>query len=81
MGRDIDEMRTYICQHPKYKNSVSWRARVMKMPVPQIIAIYKQFQKVDYRKIEREMKRQEKDNKKYHQINMFEYMDELKEVE
>ena len=77
MGRNIDEMRTYICQHPKYKNSVSWRARVMKMKVAQVVAIYRQFRILDYRKIEREMKRQEKDNQKYHQIDMFEYMESL----
>lgn len=75
MGRNINEMRTYICQHPKYKNSVSWRARVMTMPDLQVLAIYMQFRKLDYRKIEREMKRQEKDSQKYHQINMFEYME------
>ena len=72
----IDQERTYIMQHPKYKNSVNWRARVMKMPDPQVHAIFKQFQKVDYKKIEREMKEREKNNKKYHQINMFEYMEE-----
>lgn len=71
----IDQEKTYILQHPKYKNSMTWRDRVMRMPDPQVHAIFKQFQKVDYKKIERELKAQEKENKKYHQINMFEYME------
>ena len=45
------------------------------MPDPQVHAIYKQFQKVDYKKLERELKAQEKENANYHQINMFEYME------
>lgn len=73
----IDQERNYISQHPKYKDSPRWRARVMRMPDPQIHAIYKQFQKVDYKKLEREMKKQEKENEQYHQMNMFEYMDDL----
>lgn len=69
----IDQMRSYICNHPKYKDSSKWKARVMRMPDPQVYAIFKQFQKVDYKKLERELKQQEKENAKYHQINMFEY--------
>lgn len=71
----IEQERSYILQHPKYKNSIAWWSKVMRMPDPQVHAIYKQFQKVDYKKIEHELKNQEKDNANYHQINIFEYME------
>lgn len=71
----IEQERNYISKHPKYKNSPKWIDRVMRMPDPQVHAIYKQFQKVDYKKLERELKAQEKENANYHQINMFEYME------
>lgn len=74
----IDQEKNYILQHPKYKNSMKWRDRVMCMPDPQVHAIFKQFQKADYKKIERELKQQEKENAQYHQINMFEYMEGLR---
>ena len=74
----IDQERTYIMQHPKYKNSVKWKDRVMRMPDPQVHAIYKKFQNVDYKKVEKEIKAQKEDNANYHQIHMFEYMEELK---
>ena len=70
----IDQERSYILKHPKYKDHKGWWSKVMKMPDPQVHAIYKQFQKVDYKKLERELKAQEKENEQYHQINMFEYM-------
>ena len=70
----IDQERNYIAKHPYYKNSPKWLARVMRMPDPQVHAIFKKFQQVDYNKLEKEMKAQEKDNRSYHQINMFEYM-------
>lgn len=71
----IDQERNYISQHPKYRNSPKWKARVMRMPDPQVHAIYKQFQKVDYKKLEKQLKQQEKDNQNYHQMDMFEYME------
>ena len=74
----IDQERLYIMQHPKYKNSVRWKDRVMRMPDPQVHAIYCQFKKADYNQIARELRAQEKENANYHQIDMFEYMDELK---
>jgi hypothetical protein len=49
----------------------------MRMPEPQVYAIYRQFQKADYKKIERDMKRNNKENEQYHQMNIFEYMEEL----
>ena len=76
---EIRHMREYIARHPKYKNSPNWRARVMNMPTNQVVAIYNSFQKLNYRKIEKQLKRQEKDNKNYHQINMFEYLESIKE--
>lgn len=71
----IDQERTYIMQHPKYKNSQKWRARVMRMPEPQIHAIFKQFQKVDYNKVQKQLD----ENKQYHQMNMFEYKEGKKD--
>lgn len=74
----IEQMRDYISKHPAYKNSPTWIARCKKMPDPQVFAIYKQFQKVDYKKLERELKKQDKENEQYHQVNMFEYMEGMK---
>lgn len=74
----IEQMRNYLCQHPKYKDSLKWKTRVMNMPAPQVYAIYNQFKKADYKKIAREIKAQEKENKNYHQMDMFEYMEGMK---
>lgn len=72
---DVMQMRNYIAKHPKYKNSPRWIDRVMRMPEPQVYAIYRQFQKADYRKIERDLKKKDKENTQYHQMNIFEYME------
>ena len=74
----LEQMRNYIMEHPRYKNSPTWKAKCLKMPAPQVVAIYKQFQKVNYNKIAKEMKAQEKDNKNYHQMDMFEFMEGIK---
>lgn len=71
----IEQERNYIAKHPYYKNSPKWIARVMRMPDAQVHAIYKKFQQTDYKKLERELKAQNKENSNYHQINMFEYME------
>jgi hypothetical protein len=68
------EMRDYIINHPKYKDKPRWTARVLAMPVPQVAAIYKKFKQEDYKKIQRDLEEQEKDNANYHQINIWEYM-------
>ena len=73
----IEQMRNYISKHPAYKNSPRWRDRCMRMPEPQVFAIYKKFKEVDYKKLERELKQQDKDGNDYHQINMFEYLEEM----
>lgn len=70
----IDQMRDYISKHPKYKNSPRWIDRVRRMPDAQVFAIYKQFQKVDYRKMEKELKEREKDKYEYHQMTIFDLM-------
>lgn len=74
---NIDQMRIYISQHPKYRNSPFWRSRCQRMPANQVVAIYNNFKKMDYKKIEKELKERDKNNKNYHQINMFEYMEGL----
>lgn len=71
----MNQMRTYISQHPKYRNSPKWKARVMRMPENQVVALYNKFRELDYKKIERQMKQQEKENQNYHQVDMFEYME------
>ena len=73
----IEQMRVYIADHPKYKNSPNWRYRCQTMPSSQVVAIYNNFRKMDYKKIEKELKAQDKDNQSYHQINIFEYMEGL----
>ena len=70
----IEQMRVYISEHPKYK-SPGWRDRCNRMPDAQVIAIYNNFRKLDYRKIERDMKRTQKNNEKFHQMDIFEYME------
>ena len=77
----IDQERNYILKHPKYAKYVNWQDKVMRMPDAQVHAIYKQFQKLDDKKIERELKQQEKDNRSYHQMTMFEYLEEMDEKE
>ena len=72
---DMNQMRTYISQHPKYRNSPKWKARVMRMPENQVVALYNKFRELDYKKIERQMKQQEKENQNYHQVDIFEYME------
>lgn len=74
----MHEMRMYIANHPRYKNSFSWRAKCQTMSERQVAAIYERFKNLDYKKIEREMKQTNKSNEQYHQINMFEYMEGLK---
>lgn len=69
----IDQMRNYIAQHPKYKNSPNWVRRVMQMPDPQVFAIYKQFRKADYKQIQKEIDSQNKDNEQFHQMTLLEW--------
>lgn len=71
----MNQMRTYISQHPKYRNSPKWKDRVMRMPENQVVALYNKFRELDYKKIERQMKQQEKENQNYHQVDIFEYME------
>lgn len=77
----IDQERDYILKHPYYKNSVTWKDRVMRMGDTQVHAIFKNFQKVDYAKLERNLRKREANNKKYHQIDMFEYLREKENEE
>ena len=68
----INQERTYIMNHPYYKGSVKWTDRVLRMPDPQVHAIFMKFQQVDYKKLEKELKDRDKENRNYHQINIFE---------
>lgn len=71
----MQQMRDYISKHPYYKNSPAWRDRCQRMPERQVVAIYNKFRQQDYRKLERQLKKTEKSNEQFHQINMFEYME------
>ena len=44
---DMNQMRTYISQHPKYRNSPKWKARVMRMPENQVVALYNKFRELE----------------------------------
>lgn len=65
----ITEMRTYISEFPKYKDSKKWRDRVKKMPAAQVYAIYMKFKNT----------KPKPESNESHQITMFEYMASLKE--
>ncbi len=71
------QMRVYISQHPLYKGSMKWKAKCMTMPERQVIAIYNKFKQQDFKKIEKEVLEREKQKEQYHQIDMFEYMEEV----
>lgn len=73
----MQQMRNYISNNPLYKNSPAWRDRCQRMPERQVVAIYNKFKNIDYKKIEREIKKTNKNNEQYHQISMFEYMEGL----
>lgn len=66
-SKDIYKMRTYISN--KY-DTMSWKVKVSKMPVAQVIAIYRYFQKRD------ELLQKKEEDLNYHQIDMFEYLNE-----
>lgn len=69
----IAQMRNYIAQHPKYKNSMYWKAKVTNMPERQVVAIYNKFKQIDYREEQKKLDAS-RGEEKYHQIDMFEYM-------
>ena len=66
----VNDMRNYICQHPKYRHNEHWKNRVMHMPENQVFAIYNRFKKLDFKKEAKE---------EYHQMNLFEYLKEMEE--
>lgn len=49
----INQMRTYIAEHPKYRNSQSWRDKCLRMSDNQVLAIYDKFRKLDYYELEK----------------------------
>lgn len=61
----VNGMRSYICQHPKYRHNEHWKNRVMHIPDYQVIAIYNRFKNLDFEKEAKE---------EYHQVSIFEYM-------
>lgn len=70
----VNEMRTFIIQHPKYKNSMYWKEKVLRMPDNQVIAIYNKFRQKSYEQIEKDLT--VADNNQYHQMDIFEYVAE-----
>ena len=71
----VDQMRNYICQHPKYKNSMYWKQKVMTMPENQVVAIYHKFKQINYGEEQKKVDAR-KEGSEYHQIDMFEYLSE-----
>lgn len=72
----IQQMRVYISQHPMYKGSTTWKVKCQTMPDRQVVAIYNHFRNLDYKKMEKELQATKKSNVKYHQMDIFEYMEE-----
>lgn len=69
---NIQQMRVFIAEHPRYKNGASWRAKCMTMSDRQVVAIYNKFRKLDYNEIRKEVNEPKKEM--YHQIDIFEYL-------
>ena len=57
----INQMRTYISQHPKYKNSQSWVDKCLRMSDNQVLAIYDKFRKLDYNELDKQYNKEEDD--------------------
>lgn len=58
-------------------DSAGWKERVRRMPDYQVVAIYKNFQRRDaFKKAETRRRRNERENKKYHQITIGEYLEQ-----
>lgn len=70
-----DAMRSYILSY--YPDaSKSWRTRVeYGMPASQIVAIYHSILRREAKK-----QKQEEEDKKYHQITIFEYLESKEQV-
>lgn len=73
---DVQQMRVYISQHPRYKHSKTWLAKCMTMPDRMVVAIYNKFRNVDYKKEEQKIKLQQNKPEEYHQITILEYLKE-----
>lgn len=71
---DVQQMRVYISQHPKYKNSKSWIQKCMCMPDRTVVAIYNKFKNVNYRQEEKKIKLQQERPEEYHQMTIMEYL-------
>lgn len=41
----LGRMQTALIKCPRYKNSATWKAKVLKMPEEQVIAIFVDFKK------------------------------------
>lgn len=71
---NVMQMRVYISEHPRYKNSKSWRQKCMCMPDRTVVAIYNKFKNVNYKEEEKKIQSESSQKERFHQINMFEYL-------
>ena len=71
---DVQQMRVYISQHPKYKNSTTWLEKCTTMPDRMVVAIYNKFKNVDYEQEEKTIKSQQNKPEEYHQMTILEYL-------
>ena len=63
----IAQMRTYISEYPKYKDSKIWKDRVKKMPAKQVFAVYNRLRNAKPKVTHSDT----------HQITMFEYEERM----
>lgn len=76
---NVQEMRVYISQHPKYKNSKSWIQKCMCMSDRAVVAIYNKFKNVDYKQEEKKIKLQQDKPEEFHQVTLMEYLADKEE--
>ena len=76
---DVQQMRVYISQHPKYKGSKTWLQKCMCMPDRMVVAIYNKFKAVDYRQEEKKIRLQQDKPEEFHQITLMEYLADKEE--
>lgn len=61
----------------KVYNSQKWRNRVSAMPANQVIAVYNRMRENGTIEYAKERRARELEDAKYHQVTMFEYMEEM----
>lgn len=77
----IADMRNDLANCEPYAQAPSWVDRVSKMRESQVIAIWKKFNSDGHfersKEAKRRLQKKSKDKVVYHQMSMFEYMEDL----